>query len=387
MSDAAEAADPRPHWDGDGLLQLLGGHGAASGAALALAGSPCRTAWSFSDMAARVASIAMRVRDLRLEPGATALVTGGASPHALAAVLGVQQAGLRAALLPLGGGPEELAAACGTCGANLLIGAGGQAFGDLETLLAVAASRAVAVRFVAVCGGEAKNGFVDLCAAGEAEPLAALVAPDAAVLTFARGTGAMAATSAAPRRAAAVAAALRRWLPEAAAPVVSTLPPLSMAGLGAGPWLAWSVGVALHLHGPFDAFALAEALAAAGRAHLVLPAALAPAVTGTSALSRHIASLVLVHRHCSAAAMLTARPPALPGAPKIPAIDLHCVGEALTLPVARDSMGRPGAVSEHCLEIDTDARFVAGAMTADTDAAPVEPEPSRPNKIQHRGSL
>ena len=335
--------------------------------AIALEGSPDARAWSFAELDARAASIAGRLAELGLDAGAVAMITGGASPHVLAALLGVGRAGLRAALLPLGAGREGLAAACVAAGAELLVGAGGHAFGDLATLLAGAAADAPCVRFVAVCSGEAAGGFVDLDAPGE-PPGTANEAPPSLV-TFARGASAVSPVLQTTETVAATAGILRDLLAQDDAPVFSTLPPLTLAGLAAGPCLAWSVNAALHLHGPFDSQAFVVGLRRAGRAHLVIPAALAEPIVAAQGLLPHIVSLTLVHRHADRAALMSVRPPMLQTASGLTVVDLHCLDEHFALPVARDSKGRARPVTEPPPEPDVEARSLDSAAGAVSPAA------------------
>ena len=389
--DAWARAVPGKRSDGADLDALLGQRASTHAALPALAGSPGAIAWTHTELALRIDAIAAQLRELGLEAGSTALVVGGASPDAVASIFAVRQAGLRLALLALGGDASALAAACVAAGAEALIGCGGHEFGNLAALVASAAAGAPCVRFVAVCGGEPASGIINLGAPAGYPLSSPAPSPTPAMqpmLSFGREAGAAAGSLFTMEEIAASAASLRAMLPDTGAAVFSTLPPLSMAGLVAGPWLAWGgdAPLSLHLHGPFDSHAFVDALTCAGPAHLVIPEALASAVLQAPDAVRNIASLILVQRHASPAAMAAAIP-RLAGVTKVPAVDLHCVNEALTLPVARDSNGRARSVAETACGPDDYSRRSGSGATRNLPTAPGSVDSDAVRRERHRGSL
>jgi acyl-CoA synthetase (AMP-forming)/AMP-acid ligase II len=77
-------------------------------------------------------------------------------------------------------------------------------------------------------------------------------------------------------------------------PILSTLSPISFAGLVAGPLAALLAGTQLVLHAPFERAALVADLGKLAPCHLLAPAALLPALARERvAAPRHCASLIL----------------------------------------------------------------------------------------------
>ena len=304
--------------------------------ALALAGSPDAQSWTFAGLNAEVSRVAGRLTALELDAGATVLVSGAASPHTLIAALATMRAGLRTALAPLGFGPAGLADACAACGATALIGAGGHEFGDVRALLAAAAAAAPGVRLVATCGTGAGNGIVNLDEEGDSAALdegAAALAP----VTFARNAVGFLPVEHSAAKLAASALALLRCLPGVGSPVLSTLAPVTLAGLISGPMAAWISAGTLWLHGPFECRTFAQTLERAGGAHVIAPASLADDFQGLDELSRAFASLTLMHRNLD-----TVIPPPLQSIRAMECIiDLYALGESAVLASPREGRRVP----------------------------------------------
>jgi hypothetical protein len=101
-------------------------------------------------------------------------------------------------------------------------------------------------------------------------------------------------------------------------PILSTLAPVSFAGLAAGPYAALLAGCALHLHGPFDAAAFLATFETRAPTHLVAPVALAEALAADGPLGLNaISSLML-------AGAVTRRV----ANGDVPVIDLHALDAA-----------------------------------------------------------
>ena len=319
--DAAEAAS---------LDDLLRRWAATTPDALALAGAVDQLEWSFSGLDAEVSRVAARLHAFELGARASILVAGAASPHTLVAALAAMRAGLRTGLAPLSFGVDGLAAACAACGASALIGAGGHEFGEVPVVLATTAAQSPKVRLVASCGTDAAVSVINLDEAGDSaavDPAPEILPPE----TFAPGPAGLTPVAHSARKLCASALDLRRARPAGDnAPVLSTLAPVTLAGLVSGPAAAWLSGRALWLHGPFESRAFAGMLARAGRAHVVAPAAAAVLCDADAA-----ASLTLLHRHADNARLPPAQPPLRwqSGTPR--QIDLHAFGERQVLAIAR----------------------------------------------------
>ena len=303
---------------------------------LALAGGGAQQSWTFATLNAEVARVAGRLAALDLGGGAPVLIAGAASPHTLIAALAAQRAGLRAALAPLSFGADSLAAASAACGAIALIGAGGHAFGDVPGLLTDAAVAARQVRVVASCGAETGNGIVNLDEDGDSAALDH-AAESLPLLTFARAPAGLTPVAQDAAKLTACAQSLQRaWPADDSAPVLSTLAPVTLAGLASGPMAAWLSGRALWLHGPFEAQVFARMLARAGRAHVVAPAGLESGIGASSAC----ASVTLLHRRPTGSDPAPARASAVAPDQQCRLIDFFAIGECHAIAFPRYASDR-----------------------------------------------
>ena len=325
------------------LASLLARNALTQPDALALAGSLQAESWTFASLDARVCHVAARLRALELSDGETVLVTGGASPYVLIAMLAALRAGLGTALAPLAFGPAGLAAACVASSAVALIGAGDYRFGDFADVLAATAAAAPEVRLVATCGDEGASGFVNLDEPGEAAACEASTTHS--IVTFIRDTSGMTAVAHDTSVVAVTALAFQQALPDDGLPVLSTIAPVTLAGIACGPMAAWLGGRGLYLHGPFDSAVFAQDLRQAGRAHGIVPATGAAGFLAYDPLARAFASLTLLHRHADAQALARACPQHLAHAGEVALFDLHSFGETLALALPRNAQGQAQAVA------------------------------------------
>ncbi len=120
-------------------------------------------------------------------------------------------------------------------------------------------------------------------------------------------------------------------------PLISLLPPCTLAGLVGGPFAAFVGASHLVLHGPFAARRFLAHCDAAPGYHLVVPAAVAQRFA-EGALTAGLASMILVSRFAQPDAFVL--PPALRC--ERPSIDLYAFGEEVVLAQRRrDGVAEP----------------------------------------------
>ena len=299
-----------------------------------------------ADLDRRVDRLAGLLRLAALGSGERVLIIAGAQTAAFVALVGVLRAGLEPVLASCGLGAIEIAACARTVHAAALIGPAGYGALELGETYLSAAAIADTIRLIATQGPVEVDGALDVSAARldatpAFPPFDTKVPFDMPTIGTFQGSPS-APTLVAHRQAALFADALS--LVEQAhinpsKPIVSTLPPASLAGLVAGPFAALVGASGLVLHGPFDA---GRFLAVCDREcgyHLVLPAAAGDAFA-SEALTTELASLILVSRFANAAAFAL---PA-PSAAKRPVVDLYAFGEETLLAQRRiDGRARPPA--------------------------------------------
>lgn len=275
--------------------------------------------------AALVARAAAQLRQCGLKPGERVLLAMSFDAACLVALVAALRAGLEPALVPCGGRPAEMAAQARGAGAVALIGPTRCGAWDLGEAYLSTAALCDAIRLVATLGPGIVDGAVDFSAAGLASAPgteAAFGGEGATVLTFAPGM----AVPVAHRQTALFTAALA-LVDQAeitpSRPLLSTLLPATLAGLVAGPFAAFIGAASLALHGPFETAAFLRALDAEPDAHLVAPAAMAPALEKAGILASG-GSLILLSRFAAPDAY--ASPPPLHGSR--PLVDLFAMGEA-----------------------------------------------------------
>ena len=352
----------------------------------------------FAELDRRISALAGLWRDLGLKPGDCVLVAGGAVATSVIALLAALRAGLDIALAPLHLSTEEMLDFAHDTAAVAL--AAETAYGGLapaEELLCVAA-QAPLVRLVCSLG----PGRVDGAVAADPERLAASARPEvitptgeARILTRAHDGEVVI-----HRQRTLVAAALdlvTRARIGMRLPIITTIAPVTFAGLAAGPVAALLAGAPLLLHGPFASAGFAALLQRAGPAHLVAPAALLPALQRAGlAHAATRASLILVTRRDDASAPAAGdMPDDLAGDPAQasayaacmskppPIVDLLAIGETAAVAELRghDGKGVPAPAEPHPISsndqraaaVARDATFaLAGAAVTDGADAKIE---------------
>lgn len=328
------------------LDTLISGAARLRPQALALADRT--TAVPFDLLAGQATALARLMMDCGLRPGDRVLLTGGADASLVIAIIAALRGGFEPALAPLDLDPAELAAYARAINAAAL--AGPSAYGapiPPETYLGAAAA-APSIRLVATLGPEEIDGTVDFStaavlryAAGRGdmslERSQAFVAPR--IITYDRSRKQPAVHNQATLMAAgldfiALASVGRET------PILSTLPPTSFAGLVAGPLAALLSGTALYLEGPFEVESFLKRFDAIGRAHLVIPRAVA-ADFAQAGLFRNLASAVLVSRLPATSVYQ----PSAPVPADCPLIDLYAVDEMAAIAEIRRA-GMPAAPAQ-----------------------------------------
>lgn len=294
------------------------------------------TSVPFGLLAGQAAALARLLTDSGLRPGDRLLLTGGAEASLVIAIVAALRGGFEPALAPLDLDPAELAAYARAINAAALAGPTyyGRAVPS-ETYFAAAAS-APSIRLLATLGPQEMDGAVDL---GTAAVLRyAATHPDIAIdrggptpveppriITFDRAQRKPIFHHQATLMAAGLDFVARAKIGRET-PILSTLPPVTFAGLIAGPLAALLSGATLHLDGPFDARTFLKRRDDAGPAHLVIPAAVA-AEFSRAGLFEGLASAVLVSRLSAAAPFAPPEPLASP----CPMIDLYAIDETVAV--------------------------------------------------------
>lgn len=328
MVDEVMTDVPTGVFPASGLAALVAA-AARDGADLALVQDDAGVATAGA-VARRVGRLAALLRHAGFFAGERVLVVVGANVEAVVALVAALRAGLEPALVAPGLSPVDLAAHARAAGAVALVGP--SRYGDLELGEAYLSAAALAdeIRMIATQGPEPVDGGVDVSFAR----LDAMVdvtdpgeAPERAepplIVTF---EGPRNAPRPVAHRQAALFADALSLIEQAhmnpSAPVLSTLPLASLAGLVAGPCAALIGASHLVLHGPFSAARFLAACDGAPGYHLVAPAAVGP-VLQNHVLSADCASIVLVSRFADSGDF--ALPPAL--ACDRPVVDLYAFGE------------------------------------------------------------
>ena len=303
---------------------------------------------------AQVTQLAGALTALGLRSGERVLLTGGAETAVVRALAGALRAGLDVALFPMHLPLKMLATYVRDVGAAALIGP--TSYGGLhlgETWLAAAADTP-SLRLVATIGPDEADGAVDLSpaglsAAGFTGAAVAIKGARPRIITADRGpAGARAVTH---HQATLMMAGLDLVARAGIArqtPLLSTLAPVSVAGLVAGPIAALLAGATLVLDGPFETQAFLARFETLARSHLVVPAAMGADVA-RAGLGPQLATLLLVSR---AAGLGTLGLPAHVDA-GCPVLDLYAVGEsALVAEMRSGGHAAPAAAEPHRIAFD-----------------------------------
>jgi len=285
----------------DGLFRRAGVRNAD---ALALADPPHRA--RFTDSAPRrltyaqadraISAFAATLRGLGLSTGTVVGLHLPNTVESVVALLGTIRAGMVAAPLPLLWRRQEMTEALGRAGAKAIVTAariGGCAHAELA--MEVAAGL-FPVRQIAAFGDALPDGVVPLdgiFTSTASEPPPAARASDAPVaLTFASAAEGIVTVPHGQARLLEAGVALTEAMALAPdAPILSTIPMTSFAGLAAAlmPWLI--AGGALELHQGFDAEAFAAQTAALTGGAVVLPGPALPALAGLVPRATRIVAL------------------------------------------------------------------------------------------------
>jgi hypothetical protein len=305
---------------------------------------------TFAELDRRADAMASRLAELGLTPGETLMVAGGARVSTCIGLLAGLRAGLDVALAPLHPTATGLAAYAARAGARAVATQTG--YGDLapiEDMFEVAA-RAPDVRLVCSLGPTPFDGAVDLdIARGAVGTRISLSGHAPRIATFAPGGGVVF-----HQQRTLVAAALDlagRARIGMGASILSTIAPVSFAGLVAGPFLSMLAGASLHLHGPFATIEFLTTLEALDSAHVIVPGAMAGSIAEAGLIDPcHMAALLLLDRTSEARGALAP----LGDARGVAIIDLHAFAEEALIAEVRGADGRPlpAAREPHMIPID-----------------------------------
>ena len=171
-------------------------------------------------------------------------------------------------------------------------------------------------------------------------------------------------------------------------PLISTVPPATLAGLVAGPFAALIGASSLVLHGPFDAARFLALCDAEPGYHLVVPGAVG-SLFAQGALSANLASLILVSRFDSLSAFAVPAPSACDR----PVVDVYAFGEDQVLAQRRiDGEARsPGQVGYQGTAPPpgpetAGSREVGPAATASDRATGIDPASTDPRGASSEGT-
>jgi acyl-CoA synthetase (AMP-forming)/AMP-acid ligase II len=297
-------------------------------------GAPRTLTFAQADRA--IAAFAATLRGLGLHTDAVVGLQLPNTVESVIALLGVLRAGMIAAPLPLLWRRRDLVEALGRAGAKAFVTAGRiGACAHAELAMEVAAEL-FPIRQIAAFGDGLPDGVVPLDdifagTAGELPPQRTTnAAAHVAAWTFAGGAeGPVPVAHDHAELIAAGESVLHAAAPAVDAPLLSTLPLCSYAGLSVTlmPWLLG--GGALHLHHGFDAEVFAAQAAALGAGMIAVPGS---PLRPLAALAARGATMLAVWRNGSGLAV---------SAPCRNAVDVACIGDAAVTAAARDEDGLP----------------------------------------------
>jgi len=290
--------------DFDGLLKALV---ARRGYEPAFRDPPGRRDWSdvapgafgFAELDGRVDRLAGLLMLARPQPGACAAILAPLGPEALVSILACLRAGLSPLLLPVHAGEAELLGLIERSGAVMALGV--PRIGSLRPLLLLrdVAARAFGMRFVGGFGADVPDGVAaldQLLGHGGSQPFTA--APVRSTISVVDGKSYAGPFPVAEKEVLAKALEISRVLkPLASSRVITTLVGGDLAALATGPGISLLTGVELLPLGLFMLDDLRACLEGGRSVHLVIPAAMEPALA-RSRLGGHkaLASLVVVGR-------------------------------------------------------------------------------------------
>ncbi|MEN5081528.1 AMP-binding protein [Bosea sp. TWI1241] len=289
--------------DFDSLLKALA---ARRGYEPAFRDPPGRRDWSgfppsafgFAELDARADRLASLLLLPRPQPGACVVILAPLGPEALIAMLASLRAGLTPLLAPVHAGEAELLRLIEQSGAVLAVGV--PRIGTLQPLLLLrdVAARAFGLRFVGGFGSEVPDGVaaLDTLLGGLRQPVP--TPAERMPLSVVDGQSLTGPLDLPEREVLAAALEISRLLkPLASSRVVTTLVGSDLAALATGPGMALLTGVELLPLGLFMLEDLRACLEGGRTVHLVIPAAMEPALA-RSKLGGHkaLGGLVVVSR-------------------------------------------------------------------------------------------
>ena len=325
---------------------------------------------TFAGLAAEVETLAAHLAEMGLLPDETVIVLGSAQSCVVTALLAVLRAQVHVALVPPNIRPEQLTLLALRLNASAILCA--DAYDGLaaaNTAFAAAAG-AERVRIVATLGADRHDGAVDL------SPSALMRLPPrirpphpARIITLQRHDGAVHPVFHQQRTLVAGSLDLiARAHLTAATPVISTVAPLTYAGLAAGPLAMLLCGAALVLHGPFSSSRLMDQIANHPNARLLVPAALLAGLERSGVLrSGALGGLLALSRWQKDAADFS---PPQAVASANPIVDVHAFAENALVAEPRGSDGRARAILDppHSIDISGILMLATGASADANDA-------------------
>ncbi len=290
--------------DFDGLLKALA---VKRGYEPAFRDPPGRRDWSdaapgafgFAELDGRVDRLAGLLTLARPQPGARVAILAPLGPEALISILACLRAGLSPMPLPPHAGEADLLGLIERSGAMMALGVA--RIGSLRPLLLLrdVAARAFGMRFIGGFGADVPDGVAALDQLlGHGAPQPAVVVSARSTISVVDGRSFAGPFAVEEKEVLAKALEISRVLkPLASSRIITTLIGADLAALATGPGIALLTGVELLPLGLFALDDLRACLEGGRMVHLVVPAAMEPALA-RSRLSGHkaLSSLVVVRR-------------------------------------------------------------------------------------------
>ncbi|MCP8940737.1 AMP-binding protein [Alsobacter sp. SYSU M60028] len=394
MSDAQffePEAEPAPPWAGVSLLDLFQASAGTQGDAAFLVehGDTDEKRLGRADAVTAVRGMAREIRDLGLAPGRCIAISLPGGKDAVIALMAALACGLRPCLLPPVAREEQIAAVLEAARPEAIVTIGRLAsLRPAETLRRAAAAHGGPGLILAV-GDGLPAGVIPLgrpqglADAGERslDPDPASRPPPILTCELTPGGAHVFRHQHEGLVAAALLLVLRAGI-VSRQPILSTLSPMSHAGLVSGLVPALLVGGTLRMTPLFSGAALLRALTEGDRPHLVAPGPLETALAESGVLGDAcMSSTILAHR-------APARFDRLPAARRSgsPVVDLLSLGECASLAARRGPGGRAGfALGETRIPEDDGALVLSlrervdglleagGAAAGARGAAPTDP--------------
>lgn len=326
--------------------------------------------WTFTALAQDVETLAAHLAQIGLMSDETVIVLGSAQSCVVTALLAGLMAQVHVALVPPNIPPGQLTQLALQLNASAILCA--DAYDGMAGADAAfeAAARAECVRIVATLGADRHDGAVDLAPSALKRLTLGTRPPNPArIITLRRHEGAVHPVFHQQRTLVAGSLDLiARAHLTAATPVISTVAPLTYAGLAAGPLAMLLCGATLVLHGPFSSSRLMEQIADYPNARLLVPAALLAGLERSNVLRNGaLGGLLALSRWQKDAADFS---PPRAVASANPIVDLHAFAESALVAEPRGSDGRARAILDppHSIDISGILMLATGASADANDA-------------------